>query len=130
MATATFKRGDIRTALYTNGTGSAIAVDTVVILGVVDAKKCKVGVTRQEIADGESGVVAVSGVFEFAKVSAAVIKAGESVNWDASAGAVEDNAHTTGAGDVAQFGSAMADAGNGVTVLEVDISEPGTYDAA
>lgn len=130
MATATYKRGEVRTALYTNGTGSTIAVDTVVVLGVVDAKKCRVGVTRQAIADGESGVVAVSGVFEFAKVSGAVIKAGESVNWDASAGAVDDNAHTTGAGDVAQFGAAMQDAGSGVTMLDVDITEPGTYDAA
>jgi predicted RecA/RadA family phage recombinase len=128
MATATYKRGEIRTALYT--AGADIAVDEVVILGVVDAKKCKVGVARQAIANGETGIVAVSGVFEFPKVSAAVIKAGEAVNWDASAGAIDDNAHTTGAGDVAQFGSAMADAGNGVTVLEVDIAEPGTYDAA
>jgi len=52
------------------------------------------------------------------------------VNWDTSAGAVDDNAHTTAAGDVAQFGAAMIDAGNGVTVLDVDIAEPGTYDAA
>lgn len=50
--------------------------------------------------------------------------------WDTSAGGVDDNAATTGAGDVAQFGTAMADAGNGVTVLDVDIAESGTYDAA
>lgn len=128
MATATFKRGEIRTALYT--AGADIAVNEVVVLGVVDAKKCRVGVARQAIASGDTGVVAVSGVFEFAKVTGAVIKAGEAVNWDSSAGAVEDNAHTTGAGDVAQFGAAMADAGSGVLVLEVDIAEPGTYDAA
>jgi predicted RecA/RadA family phage recombinase len=128
MATATYKRGEIRTAKYT--AGSNIVVDQIVILGVVDAKKCRVGVALKAIASGETGIVAVSGVFEFPKVSAAVIKAGESVNWDASEGKVEDNAHTTGAGDVAQFGAAMADAGNGVTVLDVDIAEPGTYDAA
>lgn len=131
MATATYKRGEIRTALYT--AGADIAVDQVVILGVVDAKKCRVGVARQAIASGDTGIVAVSGVFEFPKVSAAVIKAGESVNWDSSSnttGEVDDNAHTTAAGDVAQFGCAMADAGNGVTTIEVDITEPGTYDAA
>lgn len=128
MATATYKRGEIRTALYT--AGADIAVDQVVILGVIDAKKCHVGVARQAIANGDTGIVAVSGVFEFAKVSAAVIKAGESVTWDSSAGEVDDNAATTGAGDVVQFGTALADAGNGVTTLEVDISEPGTYDAA
>jgi len=132
MATATYKRGEIRTAMYT--AGADIAVNQVVILGVVDAKKCRVGVARQAITSGDAGVVAISGVFEFPKVSAGVIKAGESVNWDSSAdsssGEVDDNAHTTAAGDVGQFGCAMADAGNGVTVVDVDISEPGTYDAA
>lgn len=128
MATATYKRGEIRTATYT--AGADIAVDQIVVLGVIDGKKCKVGVARQAIANGETGIVAVSGVFEFPKVSGAVIKAGESVTWDASAAAVEDNAHVTGAGDVAQFGTAMIDAGSGVTVLDVDIAEPGTYDAA
>lgn len=128
MATATFKRGEIRTAKYT--AGADIAVDQIVVLGVVDAKKCRIGVAREAIANGETGIVAVSGVFEFPKVSAAVIKAGEAVNWDSSEGKVDDNAHTTGAGDVAQFGAAMVDAGNGVTVLDVDIAEPGTYDAA
>lgn len=128
MAKATYKRGEIRTALYT--AGADIAVDDIVVLGVVDGKKCKVGVARQAIANGDAGVVAVSGVFEFPKVSGAVIKAGESVNWDSNPGGVEDNAHTTGAGDVAQFGTAMADAGNGAVVIDVDITEPGTYDAA
>lgn len=128
MATATFKRGEIRTAKYT--AGADIVVDQIVVLGVVDAKKCRIGVAREAIANGETGIVAVSGVFEFPKVSGAVIKAGEAVNWDSSEGKVDDNAHTTGAGDVAQFGAAMVDAGNGVTVLDVDIAEPGTYDAA
>jgi hypothetical protein len=31
---------------------------------------------------------------------------------------------------VAQFGAAMADAGNGTATVDVDIAEPGTYDAA
>ena len=71
-----------------------------------------------------------AGVFEFAKVSTAVILAGQAVNWDSSVPGVEDNAHTTGAGDVGEFGRAMEDAGNGTTTILVDISEPGTYDAA
>jgi len=130
MSTATYKRGEIRTGKYTNGTGSTIAVDSVIVGGVVDAKKCRVCIAREAIADGEEGIVALSGVFEFPKVSAAVIKMGEAVNWDSSEAAVEDNAHTTAAGDVAQFGCAMEDAGAAVTVLDVDIAEPGTYDAA
>ena len=128
MALATYKRGEVRTIKYT--AGADIAVDQIVVCGVIVAKKCRVGVAREAIAHGATGIVAVSGVWEFPKVSGGVIKAGESVNWDASEGAVDDNAHTTGAGDVAQFGAAMQDAGSGVTVLDVDIAEPGTYDAA
>jgi predicted RecA/RadA family phage recombinase len=128
MALATYKRGEIRTIKYT--AGADIAVDQIVICGVIDAKKCRVGVAREAIASGDTGIVAVAGVWEFPKVSGAVVKAGEAVNWDASEGAVDDNAHTTAAGDVAQFGAAMWDAGSGVTVLDVDIAEPGTYDAA
>ena len=128
MATATYKRGEIRTAVYL--AGADIVVDQIVVLGVIDAKKCKVGVAREAIANGATGIVAVSGVFEFPKVSAAVIKAGESVSWDSNPGAVEDNAFATGAGDVIEFGTAMTDAAATVLVLDVDISEPGTYDAA
>jgi predicted RecA/RadA family phage recombinase len=128
MAKATYKRGEIRTAKYT--AGADIAVDDIVVLGIIDGKKCRVGVARQAIASGATGIVAVSGVFEFPKVSAAVIKAGESVNWDSDPGAVEDNAHVTGAGDVAQFGCAMHDAAATTTVIDVDITEPGLYDLA
>ena len=128
MATATFKRGEIRTGKYL--AGAAIAVDDIIIGGVVDGEKCSVCVAREAIANGDTGIVAMSGVFEFPKVSTAVIKMGESVNWDSSESGVEDNAHTTGAGDVASFGRAVEDAGNGTTVIDVDISEPGVYDAA
>ena len=128
MAKATYKRGEIRTALYT--AGADIAVDDIVVLGIIDGKKCRVGVARQAIANGATGVVAVSGVFEFPKVSAAVIKAGESVTWDADPGAVEDNVHTQAVGDVEEFGTAMHDAGAGVLLIDVDISEPGKYKAA
>lgn len=126
MATATYKRGEIRTAKYL--AGADIVVDQIVVMGVVDGKKSRIGVAREAISNGDTGIVAISGVFEFAKVSAAVIKAGEAVGWDASGGEVDDNALTTAAGDVAEFGAAVYDAGNGDTVVEVDIAEPGTYD--
>ena len=127
MAKATYKRGEIRTAKYT--AGADIAVDDIVVLGVINGKKCKVGVARQNIANGATGIVAVSGVFEFPKVTGAVIKAGESVTWDADPGAVEDNVHTQAVGDVEEFGTAMHDAGDGVLLIDVDISEPGKYKA-
>jgi predicted RecA/RadA family phage recombinase len=125
MATATFKRGDVRTAKYL--AGADIAVDQIVLMNAIDAKKSSIGVARQAIANGAIGIVAVSGVFAFPKVSGAVIKAGESVNWDASAGEVDDNAATAAVGDLVDFGKALTDAGNGVTVIDIDISEPGTY---
>ena len=128
MATATYKRGEIRTVKYT--AGGTIVVDQIIVGGVVDGKKCRVLVAREAGVSGDVIICGASGVWEFPKVSAAVIKSGESVNWDASEGGVEDNAHTTAAGDVAQFGAAMQDAGSGVLVLDVDIAEPGTYDAA
>lgn len=128
MATATFKRGEVRTVKYL--AGATIVVDQIIIGGVVDGKKCRVLVAREAGVSGDTIICAASGVFEFPKVSAAVIKAGEAVNWDSSEAGVEDNAHVTGAGDVAQFGMACADAGNGITVADVDIAEPGLYDAA
>jgi len=105
---AKYKFGDMRTVQHT--AGSAISADDVVVLGGVDGKKVSVGVAMEDIANGAVGAVAVSGVFEFAKVSAAVI--------------------TAGAGDVGEFGKAMESKGNGDTTVLVEISEPGTYDAA
>jgi len=122
--------GTIRSVTYSNGTGSAISSGDVVVLASTDAKKCRVGVAMADIADGSSGQVAISGCFAFAKVSAAVIAQGESVNWDASADAVDDNAATSAAGDVVEFGMADEAAGNGATTINVWIDEPGTYDAA
>ena len=129
MATATYKRGEIRTAIYTNGTGAEIPVDTIIVGGVVGGDKSHVCVARETIAIAGTGIVAVSGVFEFPKTSTAVIKMGEAVNRDASAGSLDDSAATAATGDVAMFGCALADAGNGVTVLDVDIAESGIYTA-
>jgi predicted RecA/RadA family phage recombinase len=128
MALATYKRGEVRTILHT--AGADIAVDEILVIHNGDALAARVCVAREAIANGAVGVVAISGVFEFPKVSGAVIAAGECVNWDTSAGAVDDNAHTTAAGDVKHFGCAMVAAGNGVAVLDVDIAHPGAYDAA
>jgi len=128
---AKYVNGELRTVEYT-ASGSDISADDVVVLGGVDGKKCTVGVAMKDIADGdtEEGAIAVSGVFQFTAVSASVITAGQAVNWDSSVTSVEDNAHTTGAGDVSEFGKAMQDCANGETTIDVEISGPGSYDAA
>ena len=124
------KGGDPHSVMWTNGTGSAVSAGDFVVLGGVDAKKVGGGVAMVDIANTASGAVAISGCFRLPKVATAVIAQGDSVNWDSSESAIEDNAHTTAAGDVAQFGMADAAAGNGATTVDVWLGEPGTYDAA
>ena len=121
-------KGEINTVNYT--AGSAISSGDVIVIGGTDAKKVRVGVALGDIASGSVGAVAITGCWTMAKVSAAVIKQGDSVNWDSSVPAVEDNAHTTAAGDVAEFGMADAAGANGDTTIAVWIDQPGTYDAA
>lgn len=127
---AKYKLGELQTVEYTPS-GAAISADDVVVLGAVATKKTTVGVAMKDVADGVTaeGAVAVSGVFEFTAASGAVIKAGESVNWDASASNIDDNAATAASGDVVEFGKAMNDSGNGETTVLVEISEPGTLTA-
>jgi len=120
--------GEIQSIVWTNG-GTAVDSGDPVVLGGTDGKKARIGVALVDIANAASGAVAVSGVFQFAKVSGAVILAGESVSWDSSAAAVDDNALTLAAGDVGEFGMAVEPGTNGQTTINVDISEPGIYEA-
>jgi predicted RecA/RadA family phage recombinase len=107
---------------YVNGTGSAIASNDVVVLGTV------LGVALVNIAAGETGAVQIEGVFVVPKVSGAVIAQGETLTWDVSAGAFDDNAATPATGDVTGAAAfAFAAAGNGVTSLAVKFTgTPGT----
>lgn len=107
---------------YTNSTGSAIAGNSVVRVGQI------LGVALDDIADGAVGQVQIHGVFTVPKVSAAVIAAGESLVWDASAGAFDDNAATPATGDVSGAPAvAFEAAGNGVTSFDVMFTGiPGT----
>lgn len=86
------------------------------------------GVALEAIANGDAGNVAIDGVFRVPKVSAAVIKAGESLCWDASAAAFDDNLATPATGDVTGAASvAFEAAGAGVTTLAVKFTGvPGT----
>ncbi|ADE14172.1 putative RecA/RadA recombinase [Nitrosococcus halophilus Nc 4] len=102
--------------------GSDIASGDVVVIGNM------LGVAKTDIATGETGSVQITGVFKCPKVSAAVIAQGESLTWDVSAGAFDDNAATPASGDVTGPPAvAFAAAGNGDTTLLVKFTGvPGT----
>jgi predicted RecA/RadA family phage recombinase len=115
MATATYKRGERCPVKYT--AGGTIGQDDVVVCGTNGA--VSLGVSAQDMVSGDEGIVDVGGIYQFTKVSAAVIKAGETVDWDTSTGSIDDNQLTAATGDVSDCGVAMEDAGNGVTTVEV-----------
>lgn len=95
---------------YAN-TGAAISSGDVVVVGE------QVGVALEDIAaTSGSGVVQLDGVFNLAKVDAAVIAQGESVIWDASVSKFDDNAATPASGDVS--GCCIAMEGKGATTDE------------
>lgn len=108
MATNFVQPGDVLT--YTNGTGSAIDAGAVVKLGATG--NATLGIALTDIANGASGSVQIRGVFTVAKVSAAVFKQGESLIWDASASAFDDNQATPASGDVSGSVIAAADGAN------------------
>jgi predicted RecA/RadA family phage recombinase len=117
MATATYIKGEKESIDYTSA--ATIAVDTVIVCGA--ASNVSVGIAGQAMVSGDVGVVYITGAYDFPKVSAGVIKAGESVDWDATLDAVDDNQSTLGTGDVGNFGVALEDAGNGVTTVKVEL---------
>ena len=71
-----------------------IASGDVVVMGET------LGVALVDIATGDSGSVQLRGVFSVPKVNGAVIKQGESLTYDVSAKAFDDNAATPATGDV------------------------------
>lgn len=101
---------------------AAVSSGDVVVIGNV------LGVALSDIAVGASGQVQITGVFSCPKVSAAVIKAGESLTWDVSATAFDDNAAVPATGDVTGASAvAFADAAAGITTLPVRFTGvPGT----
>ena len=112
MATNFIQPGEVID--WTNGTGSAVASGAVVAIGQM------LGVALVGIANGATGSVQIKGVFEVPKVSGAVIAAGESLVWDVSAGAFDDNAATPATGDISGAPAvAVEAAGNGVTLMNV-----------
>lgn len=78
MATATYwQRGEAID--FTNGTGSKIDANEVVLLG------SRLGIAGTDIPNGETGSLIVSGVFELPKDygdSGKALSAGQEVQWD------------------------------------------------
>lgn len=123
MATNFVQPGEVLT--YTNGTGSDIAAGAVVKLGATE--DCTLAIALVDIANGKSGEVKLGGVFTVPKVSAAVFKQGESLIWDASAGAFDDNQATPATGDVSGSVIAAADGANTETACKaLFLGIPGT----
>ena len=89
--TTTFKQ-DGKVIQYT--AGADISAGAVVKIGNI------LGEALTNIANGDTGSVATEGVFSAPKVAAAVIAQGESLTWDVSAGAFDDNAAVAATGDV------------------------------
>lgn len=81
------------------------------------------GVALVDMVSGETGSVAIQGVFELPKVTGAVIAQGESLVWDVSAGKFDDNLAVAASGDVSGASAiAWEAAGNGVTTLAVRLT--------
>lgn len=110
---------------WINGTGGAKTAGSVIVIGQ------RLGVALVDIANGATGSVQVRGVFSVPKVSGAVIADGESLVWDVSAGAFDDNLAVAASGDISgPTACAVGAAGNGVTVMNVDFTGvPGTKTA-
>lgn len=79
---------------YTVPSATTIASGQVVKVGNV------LGVALAGGTAGDVIQIQTEGVFTVPKVSAAVIALGESLTWDVSAAAFDDNAATTASGDV------------------------------
>ena len=104
-------------------TGAAVAIDEIVVVGTNGA--VSLGVAREvAAASGETITVDIGGCYTFPKVSAGVIKAGETVDWDAASSAIDDNQSTLATSDIGDVGVALADAGNGDTTVKVQL-KPG-----
>src|SRR5690554_6265851 len=94
---------------YTNGTGSDISADDVVAVG-----DC-IGIALVDIADGETGAVAIDGMFQVTKVAGTAWTQGAKLDWDASAEAFDVDI-TAAAGDVEDCGIAALAAATADTV--------------
>lgn len=88
---------------------------------VVELQHC-LGVAVADIANGETGAVAIEGVFTLPKVSGAVFVVGEKLIWDTSADAFDDSAATPATGDLTGAAIAVKAGANGETTCTVKLT--------
>lgn len=98
---------------YTNGTGSDIASGAVVVIGAL------LGIALVDIADTESGEVALEGVWELPKTNPLAISQGDQLFWNTSTKKVTKTATDK------QIGVAFAAAGSTDDVVDVKLYEVG-----
>ena len=91
--------------VWTNGGSAVSAGDIVVVDGVLY-------VALVDIANGASGVIQTNVAVEAPMTNGAAIAAGETVNWDVSAGSFDDNAATPASGDVSGAAARAVAAGD------------------
>jgi len=128
MATNIYNSNHMETRQWTNGTGGAVSAGDIVVMGALG--DATLAVALVDIADGASGSVGVNCGVTAAKVSAAVFTAGESLIWDASASAFDDNQATAATGDVSGSCHADADGANLETTCNVWLTgQPATLTA-
>jgi len=117
MANNIYNSNYMHSLQWTNSTGVDVLSGEIVVMGA--SADATLGVALVDIAAGASGSVGIDCGVQAAKVSAAVFADGESLVWDSSAAAFDDNAATPGAGDVA--GSCRADKSGASSELTCEV---------
>lgn len=121
MATNYKQPGDV--IQYT--AGADISSGDVVVIGSI------LGVALVDIANGSTGSVAIRGVFTVPKVDGAAIEQGDTLSYDISVDAFDDNAATADAGDITGAAAfAWNDPADADTTMDVYFTGvPGTIEA-
>ena len=124
MATNIVNGNNSRSITWTNDTGAAIASGAVVVMGATG--DATLGIAAGDFAIAEEGEVLVQVAATVTKATTGVWKTGESLMWDASAAAFDDNAATPATGDVDDSAVAYTDGANGeVTAVVWFTGNPG-----
>lgn len=100
--------------------GAAISAGDTVVIGTVSGM---LGIALTDIANGDTGAVAVEGIFTIPKVSGAVFAQGDQVLLDVSVtpDSVDDNSATPATGDF-WCGTAAVAGANGETTAQIKLN--------